>query len=398
MNQIPESRSKLREFASFLVALFLSFLGLELAVRIYSPREEQIEISCTDTSYTHCSSSANSITSLTGFSEQFFNFAGNRWKLLPYRKMVVSSWKNGKQLFTYQTNSLGLRNAELSSRPVQKILLLGDSVTFGFRTKEAETFARILDVSLNTDSNTVEIVNAGVPSNDFAAYRAELDELIMKVKPSVVVVNTVLNDMRPCCSVRMLRPIRLLQNSMLAELFFEQLSFLLSRNDPSVQFSAASKSAITLWRAQAENFISSWSASQNGKGDEFAKHIRENSWHFGLSWSEDAWNAFAQPQLQAMKDIASSAGVSLAVVQFPIEKQITEPTANFFPQQSLKQICERLELPLLDLTSAFSVAHSTSPLPLFTDGLHLTPHGNQVVAEALASFLPTLLSGSVIKQ
>lgn len=97
---------------------------------------------------------------------------------------------------TLVTNSLGLRGPELEE-PKQRprILVLGDSFTFGFGLLEGEPFAAVLQEELDGDW---EVVNAGVNGYGIPEIAAQFERLVDRVQPDVVIVTFVMNDLDDC--------------------------------------------------------------------------------------------------------------------------------------------------------------------------------------------------------
>ncbi|MCR4324743.1 MAG: SGNH/GDSL hydrolase family protein [Candidatus Curtissbacteria bacterium] len=97
------------------------------------------------------------------------------------------------------TNSQGIRGREISLEKPQntyRILLLGDSMTFGWGVNEEETFAKVLENNLNTwskESNldtNFEVINAGFTGGKtLDSYYVFLNEMGLKYKPDLVVLN-----------------------------------------------------------------------------------------------------------------------------------------------------------------------------------------------------------------
>jgi hypothetical protein len=106
---------------------------------------------------------------------------------------------------TYQgvvvsTNELGLRDRPLETRGVGelRLLLLGDSVTFGWGVPIEETFARKLEVRLGAQlGRRVRTVNAGVGSYNTVQEYAFLRAHHALVDPDVVALLYVDNDIEP---------------------------------------------------------------------------------------------------------------------------------------------------------------------------------------------------------
>ncbi len=92
-----------------------------------------------------------------------------------------------------RTNELGLRERPLSEIPAgPRILLLGNSVTFGWGVRQDETFGRLLEKRLG-----VATINTGVPGyNTTQAFRF-LERDGDALHPDVVLVMYVGNDIDP---------------------------------------------------------------------------------------------------------------------------------------------------------------------------------------------------------
>src|SRR5262245_8344319 len=100
----------------------------------------------------------------------------------------------------FHTSSFGLRTPEVAvPKPAGtfRVLLLGDSFTFGYGVKEDEGFARVLERQLRRDANRpIEVVNAGVisycPLLEYLQYVHHLNLL----EPDVVILNFDMSDVQ----------------------------------------------------------------------------------------------------------------------------------------------------------------------------------------------------------
>jgi hypothetical protein len=100
-----------------------------------------------------------------------------------------------------KTNSFGLRSPEVAvpkTAGTFRVLLLGDSFTFGFKSSEDAVFARKLEALLRASYHlpSAEVVNAGVisycPLLEYLQYRNHLHVL----EPDVVVLNFDMSDVQ----------------------------------------------------------------------------------------------------------------------------------------------------------------------------------------------------------
>jgi len=96
------------------------------------------------------------------------------------------------------TNSLGLRDREVDAerKPGSvRVLMLGDSITFGWGVPQELTVSQRLDRALRTEG--VEVINSGVGNYN---TRMEVEYFLtegFKLKPDIVVLNYFINDAEP---------------------------------------------------------------------------------------------------------------------------------------------------------------------------------------------------------
>jgi lysophospholipase L1-like esterase len=101
-------------------------------------------------------------------------------------------------------NRFGLRDRERSlerAPGTTRIVVLGDSVTFGLGVAEARAFPRVTETLLNASSRhrllPVEVLNFGMPGYNTVHELAQLRELGLAFHPDVVVVGLLYNDVEP---------------------------------------------------------------------------------------------------------------------------------------------------------------------------------------------------------
>src|ERR1700719_345343 len=101
-------------------------------------------------------------------------------------------------------NSEGLRDREFSvDKPPDRyrIMMLGDSTTFGWGVKQEDTAARFLEHKLNTDLptgyNRVEVMNTGVGNYDTVQEVTYYETIGWKFHPDLVVLVFFINDPEP---------------------------------------------------------------------------------------------------------------------------------------------------------------------------------------------------------
>ena len=101
-------------------------------------------------------------------------------------------------------NSEGLRDREFSlDKPpdVYRIMMLGDSTTFGWGVKQDDTAAKFLERKLNADLptgyNRVEVMNTGVGNYDTVQEVTYYETIGWKFHPDLVVLVFFINDPEP---------------------------------------------------------------------------------------------------------------------------------------------------------------------------------------------------------
>jgi lysophospholipase L1-like esterase len=101
-------------------------------------------------------------------------------------------------------NSEGLRDREfLLEKPpgVYRVMMLGDSTTFGWGVKQEDTAAKFLERKLNADLpagyNRAEVMNAGVGNYDTVQEVTYYETIGWKYHPDLVVLVFFINDPEP---------------------------------------------------------------------------------------------------------------------------------------------------------------------------------------------------------
>jgi len=87
-------------------------------------------------------------------------------------------------------NDLGLRTAKLDDRP--KVLVLGDSVAFGYGVSSEQMMTARMEILLG---GKYQVVNAGIPGFNFEQIGIMAKRLVTRVRPIAVVVVLNANDL-----------------------------------------------------------------------------------------------------------------------------------------------------------------------------------------------------------
>ncbi len=99
----------------------------------------------------------------------------------------------------FQINAQGMRSAcdyaYAKPKGVRRIVCLGDSFTAGYEVEQAETFASVLERELASQSQRVEVLNAGVSGFSTAEELLYLERELGRYEPDVVVLSFFSNDL-----------------------------------------------------------------------------------------------------------------------------------------------------------------------------------------------------------
>ncbi len=103
-----------------------------------------------------------------------------------------------------RTDSLGLRDVERTlEKPLEtvRIVVLGDSITFGWGVPFESTYCQLLEKSLNANppvaGRKYEVINTGVGNSNTAMEVAYFKEEGWKLRPDLVLLGWFINDAEP---------------------------------------------------------------------------------------------------------------------------------------------------------------------------------------------------------
>ncbi len=99
----------------------------------------------------------------------------------------------------YRVNAAGLRDRSLHSRPPHpgslRILLLGDSFTYGHGNNYGDIWPVLLERRLRDSGYDADVVKAGVPGYDTRMELTYLERLAPKYRPALVILAFLPNDL-----------------------------------------------------------------------------------------------------------------------------------------------------------------------------------------------------------
>lgn len=257
------------------------------------------------------------------------------------------------------TNSVGLRGAELEATAQRRLLVLGDSVAFGWRVGDSETFPVRLERELAARGEHWEVVNGGVPGYDAAATGAFLRHVGLGLKPDVVVLCVSLNDFS--------EPPRLSAQGVL----------LLSPGPTSWWMRHSELALFVRW-----TLGSWWRSSSEADVERFLQGQAIAAREAFYRDPTGPAGGRLRSALGTLRDLAAGAGSRLYLVVFPERDQVAAAAAPV-PQRVWRQWCADLGLDCLDLLPRFAQQGTE----LFVDLQHPNTAGLELAARAAAEHL-----------
>jgi lysophospholipase L1-like esterase len=120
------------------------------------------------------------------------------WRLRSYANSDLNPESRDTQLI----NSMGLRDDEFPAQKAPgelRVIVMGDSCTFGDGVANWESYANVLEETLGTalPGRKVQVINAGVPGYTSYQVRTYLERELLKYRPDLVVVYVGFNDNVP---------------------------------------------------------------------------------------------------------------------------------------------------------------------------------------------------------
>jgi len=324
----------------------------------------------------------------------------------------VRSWtihhamRPGYDIPPVRTNSLGLRSPEVAvPKPdgVYRILLLGDSFTFGFKSADEDVFARKLEARLRgVYGASIEVVNAGVlsycPLLEYLQYRNQLHVL----EPNLVVLNFDMSDVQDHLDYS-------------RSTVWSTDGTPLYVTEPSLnRFPSAMPELLSFqWIARKVN--AARRRFQSSLEDvPFVRDEDRYVWALDNGPEMDQEVRDTLEPIDALSSLLKHHGIPLVVATYPQPWQVAADATPLPPIRTQYAIgmntvhlndrsFRKLErfavdhgLPFLNATQAFREAPDRADLFLPSD-FHFSARGNEVYASVLASYLSSQFLDTAVK-
>lgn len=279
----------------------------------------------------------------------------------------------------YAVNADGFRDRSYARPKPEgtfRVVVLGDSLTFGYGVALEATFAKLLEARLQTISGgpSYEVLNLGVSGYNPYTELALLEDVGMGYAPDLVLAQFCINDLND--------PTMHFDTSTMLELgAVPDAAF----PDPEAHRRVAPTGGIARLRAriaracERSRLCSLVADALPEDADAHREAVGALGPHEVPSPGEIAW---LEGIYARMAEVARARGGAFVLVVFPWETQLgtDAPTAV---QEDLRTLGERLGFPVIDLLPAFRRAAELPGEPLFVDLWHPSRRGQQVAAREI---------------
>ncbi|AMY07946.1 GDSL-like Lipase/Acylhydrolase [Luteitalea pratensis] len=122
------------------------------------------------------------------------------FELKPNATGVFPGGVDPTRTFPYRTNAHGLRDRDRSGKKLgtKRVLVIGDSYTWGYAVAEEEAYPQVAERLLKERGHPdIEVINGGVPDYNSRQERQLLERLLPVYEPDAVVLSYVMNDAEP---------------------------------------------------------------------------------------------------------------------------------------------------------------------------------------------------------
>jgi lysophospholipase L1-like esterase len=279
---------------------------------------------------------------------------GEFWRFRPGAR-----WNTSEGDHAVSINAYGLRDREVEppAPGTFRILMLGDSVTFGHGVAIDDAFVRKLEARLQGRDRRIEVLNAGIPGWSTLQQRIFYEKHSAGMAPDLVLVGFVLND-------------------------FTEMHRGLLRVDPQREMALFRTMG---WLARRSAAVAALKRAYETVRSPEEREIREIRDLAMRADSPEVQRAIALT-LDELRDLAALArarGDAFGLVVFPFRFQFAAEGLDA-PQRVLREFAREEGIPFLD---TLPTLRRYPVEDVLLDHDHLTPLGHTVVAEALVDWL-----------
>ncbi len=340
---------ELKNFMLMLTSLFVCLAALEITVRVWNPNIAQRGMK-----QIHESS----------------RFLG--WDLIPDTSGVGSLGEY------YRINASGFRGPDAvgDKQPGKlRIMVIGDSFTFGMGVNHEDAYPTQLEKILNRKKRPSEVINCGVVAHDMWQHNQMLLRKALPHRPDLVILGLFLDDIRGSAP-----PFSGAEGSPLESPFevWERHGFM---------------SRFSLWNVLKNVNILIEYKYRSHRGFTYVKRIEERKKTIGPSNPTNEYYRIMTGKLEQRKysefaaalewfvEMVREAGAEALVVMIPDSVQLNEPDLQEV-NRFVERMCGEIRVPFVDVTPFLEPGGES--LYLFPFDAHNNPKGLRVIATVIA--------------
>lgn len=333
-----------------IVSIFITLLAAEIALRVWNP------------------AIAN-----PGMSQIHQASPVYGWEHVP------GSFGIGSLGESYRINSAGFRDTEHTFRKkpgINRIMVIGDSFTFGMRVNLEDTYPKQLEKLLNRRNMPSEVINCGVIGYNMWQHYEMLKSKVLPYKPDLVVLGLFEDDLASS-----MRP-------------YDESDGHQGSNPFEERGASGIMSHVSLW-----NFLRNASALFEYKyryrrGYTYMRSIEDRKKKWGPAnptngnymimsgkMKKRKYTEFSEA-LKQFAVTADKARAKVLVVLIPDSVQLNDSHMQAV-NRFVENVCVELNIPFIDVTPILEADEDHRSLYLFPFDAHNSPKGLQLIAESI---------------
>lgn len=297
-------------------------------------------------------------------------------------------------------NGFGFSGPETTIRKpegVLRIVVIGDSVSYGSGVEDKETFARILETQLKT-GRKIEVINAGVRGYTTYNEVRYLRDQLMQFSPDLVILQTCMNDItnpswhwNVVSSIQLTPPDDAFPNPELKNQPLPGKNFFEDPIKNSMLYTIGTIAYLKYMNLGIEKDVG---VIQNGKfWPTYITAESELTLLPYLNYLSPEW-VWLRKQLDIGVQITKEKQVPFMLLVVPLAFELDE-NYPYDPDRNFMRYCEESGIPCLNLLKDFKgrdpkeffIMRAGSRFPNLADVWHFNRNGHRVTADSIAHYL-----------
>ena len=298
-------------------------------------------------------------------------------RLIPNAEVVIKNHNLGHRDIPIRINKLGLRGPQIpdTKGDEYRILVLGDSITWGDYLFENELFHASLSTIQHPKGKAIRVINAGVGDIGMHEITDIYFEQYHAIQPDFVLINLYLNDARPPWGFPQEISQRgwLRRNIRLAEFIYKRIRlYQWIKEEGAERFAWTSLQSKLNWKHNKDDFQTLVQAAQ---------------YDWGAGWEQESIDTI-RPFITKIRNHTEQNDIPIAMTILPVAYQVYSEETHPTPQNLLKTLAQEENIPVLDF---LPLMRKHNDKRLYYDQCHPNPQGNEIMAQELNSFVELLL-------